>query len=93
DDRSIHLIIVDDGQGFDPEHAFSVDGNPHFGLKIIRERAEILGGRLEVHSAPGSGTRIDIFIPSTVGNIFNEDLKNLRDLGLLLVDNSPIYLD
>ncbi|MEI7849056.1 MAG: response regulator, partial [Chloroflexota bacterium] len=93
DDRSIHLIIVDDGQGFYPEHAFSMDGNPHFGLKIIRERAEILGGRLEVHSAPGSGTRIDIFIPSTVGNITSEDLKDLRDLGLLLVDNSPIYLD
>ena len=93
DDRSIHLIITDNGQGFDPQYVFSMDGNPHFGLKIIRERAEILGGRLEINSAPGSGTRIDIFIPSTVSNISNEELKDLRDLGLLLVDNSPIYLD
>lgn len=54
--------VADDGAGFDPElprrRRF-----PRFGLAIMRERAESIGGRLEVHSAPGEGTRVEVTLP------------------------------
>lgn len=55
--ESVRIIIEDEGQGFDPttEKAHS------FGLKIMRERVESVGGHLEIDSAPGQGTRIILF--------------------------------
>lgn len=50
----VHLSIQDDGQGFDPQSVPS----DRLGLVIMRERAEAVGAVLEIHSAPGSGTRI-----------------------------------
>ncbi len=50
----VRLAVSDDGQGFDPA---SVPPG-HIGLRIMRERAEALGARFEVESAPGEGTRI-----------------------------------
>jgi PAS domain S-box-containing protein len=54
--------IQDDGSGFDPE-ALSRDGEGRFGLQFMRERAEGLGGRLEVRSAPGEGARVEVLLP------------------------------
>ena len=47
--------ISDDGLGFDPG---SVAPGVHHGITGMRERAELLGGRLEVRSQPGSGTTV-----------------------------------
>lgn len=49
------LEIHDDGKGFDVE-----EGSPegHFGLAMMRERAQISGGSLEIASAPGEGSSI-----------------------------------
>ncbi len=58
--RSVQMTIQDDGAGFDPALAAS---EGHFGLKFMRERAEALGGRLEVESAPGKGTKVVVEIP------------------------------
>jgi signal transduction histidine kinase len=55
DNRSVELLIADDGRGFDPQ---SVDLYNQFGLQGIRERTEMLGGDLEVDSKPGFGTSI-----------------------------------
>jgi signal transduction histidine kinase len=49
------LTIADDGQGFDPK---TVEPESHFGLRGLYERAEMLGGHLEVDSRPGKGTTI-----------------------------------
>ncbi len=49
------LIIEDDGVGFDPEAAMK-DG--HLGLFGMRERAEMIDGKLIVESTPGAGTTI-----------------------------------
>ena len=57
---SVTLDVSDDGAGFDPTGAFP----GHLGLKSMRERAERLGGTLEIQSAPGEGTRIRVRIPS-----------------------------
>ena len=55
DDRAI-LEVSDDGVGFEP----SLRNGGGFGLTGMRERAERLGGILQVESAPGAGTRIRV---------------------------------
>lgn len=53
------LVIQDDGIGFDPEDIRL----GHFGLRLMRERCESVGGRFCVKSAPGQGTRIEVRLP------------------------------
>jgi len=53
------LTVEDDGQGFDLGH-ISSNGHNSFGLKIMRERAESIGGRLTLDTTPGSGTRLSV---------------------------------
>ena len=53
-----HLVIEDDGIGFDllgPLHGF--------GLTSMRERAEAAGGELSMHSEPNAGTRVEVLVP------------------------------
>ena len=57
EDRQVSLIVEDNGRGFDPQSAESGGG---MGLVSIRERAEKLGGSLEVVSAPGNGTTVSV---------------------------------
>jgi signal transduction histidine kinase len=52
----IDLLVQDDGQGFDPK----TEANGHFGLQGMRERAELLGGALDIRSAPGGGTTVQL---------------------------------
>lgn len=58
----IFLKIKDDGKGFSPkEHAKSNTKN--LGLSVMRERAKLAGGILQMKSAPGSGTQIRLSVP------------------------------
>jgi len=57
------VAIVDDGRGFDVAGVEGAKGM-RFGLLTMKERAESIGGRLEVTSAPGQGTRVMLWIPS-----------------------------
>ncbi len=51
------LVIEDDGVGFDPATVVSsMEGG--FGMKSMRERVEQIGGSIDVHTAPGQGTKI-----------------------------------
>ena len=52
---SVH--VEDDGVGFDPAAAAGV------GLAGLRDRAEEVGGAVDVHSAPGEGTRVTVRVP------------------------------
>lgn len=61
-DGRLHIEIEDDGKGFDPGSAGSPDRR-HFGLMGIRERVEILGGKVRFDTAPGQGTRIAFDVP------------------------------
>jgi len=56
---SLLLRISDSGVGFDPKQS-QLEG---LGLISMRERAAILRGELDIHAAPGSGTRIDVRVP------------------------------
>jgi PAS domain S-box-containing protein len=61
-DSYVRVRIRDDGRGFDPQQA-APDGSSHFGLRIMRERAEQIGGMLRVDSTPGEGTCVEVEIP------------------------------
>ncbi len=60
DDR-LRAVIEDDGCGFDPTEAGR--NQRQLGLYGMRERAELLGGTLEIETAPGGGTSLFIHIP------------------------------
>jgi two-component system, NarL family, sensor histidine kinase UhpB len=55
------LRVSDDGCGFRPSTA----GRARLGLSGMRERALLAGGRLEVFSAPGAGTTIELTMGAT----------------------------
>ena len=58
-DGELHLAVEDEGRGFDVAAAH----RDSLGLANMRERVRSVGGRLEVSSAPGRGTRIEVNAP------------------------------
>jgi signal transduction histidine kinase len=56
------LTVTDDGAGFDPE-----EGEPegHYGLTMMRERAQVAGGDFTIRSAPGEGTTVIADFPTS----------------------------
>jgi signal transduction histidine kinase len=64
DDREARLEISDDGPGFEvPKDWLALARAGHLGLVGMRERAEAIGGQLEITAAPGWGTRIRATVP------------------------------
>jgi two-component system sensor histidine kinase DegS len=57
----IRVSVDDNGKGFDPD---SIQQSSSLGLKLIRERTEMLGGTFEVDSAVGKGTRLLFAVPA-----------------------------
>ena len=57
--KQVRLAVEDDGRGFD---ASEEPGERH-GLVGMNERARMLGGRLEIRSSPGAGTRVEVTVP------------------------------
>jgi signal transduction histidine kinase len=58
-EERLALTISDDGAGFDPE---SVQTDRHYGLRGMRERAEMIGAILEVEGRPGHGTTVRLIV-------------------------------
>jgi signal transduction histidine kinase len=56
---AVAVVVEDDGRGFDPDEA-GADG---FGLVGMRERIELLGGRLRVESSEAAGTTLAVEVP------------------------------
>ncbi len=54
----IRLVISDDGTGFNVSPERGRKREPGWGLMIMRERIEALGGNLDIESSPGKGTRV-----------------------------------
>lgn len=61
----LEVEIGDNGQGFDPER---IPGSGSYGLKFMRERAEVMHGAFTVDSSPGNGTKIKVFLPYEIGS-------------------------
>jgi PAS domain S-box-containing protein len=62
----VRLVVADDGVGFEPDLRNELGGQPSWGLMIMSERAEAVGGRCSVESAPGHGTRVIAQAPRAV---------------------------
>jgi signal transduction histidine kinase len=60
-DTLLELNVEDDGIGFDVDGAVAQPKS--FGLKGMRERVALLGGRLEIRSSPGHGAAIAVHLP------------------------------
>jgi signal transduction histidine kinase len=60
-DTNVKVTVEDNGKGFDPG---ILEERGHMGIKVIRERAEKLGGFLDIDSGPGKGTRVTFQIPA-----------------------------
>jgi PAS domain S-box-containing protein len=59
-DESLDLEVCDDGVGFDPEN---IQFGGHYGLRFMRERVELLNGSLNIQSAAGAGTNLEVRVP------------------------------
>jgi signal transduction histidine kinase len=63
EDGTIVAVVQDDGAGFDPELRRPGSAGPRFGLAIMRERAEGVGGWMNLRSTPGEGTEVRVELP------------------------------
>ena len=62
-DGELELAVADNGQGFPIEQLPERLADGHIGLATQRVRVEAAGGRMDVVSAPGEGTRVVIHLP------------------------------
>ena len=61
---TLEVTIQDDGRGFDLQKVLaSYEQRGSFGLLNIEERAKLIGGIAELHSAPGAGTTVRVIVP------------------------------
>ncbi len=63
EDGIVRCLVIDNGTGFDVPAVLSRTGAESLGLIGIRERVEILKGKLQIQSAPGQGTQLCVTIP------------------------------
>jgi signal transduction histidine kinase len=56
---SFEAVIEDDGSGFNVDE---LSGHLHFGLQLMKERANSIGGELEIRSSLGSGTVVTLLV-------------------------------
>ena len=64
DDKGmVHIVVEDDGAGFDPNAEVGPD---HVGMRLMRERASRVGGRILLDSQPGNGTRLEAILPGGI---------------------------
>ncbi|WP_176215677.1 histidine kinase N-terminal 7TM domain-containing protein [Sporomusa malonica] len=68
-DNQVTVLIEDDGCGFDPANIPA--GKKHFGLQIMAERANEAGGRLQIESRPGAGTKL--IVQFNLGRVDNDE--------------------
>jgi signal transduction histidine kinase len=57
------LAIADDGRGFTPDEAQAARDDGHLGLRVLADMAKDAGGKLDIDSEPGRGTRVWLEVP------------------------------
>lgn len=75
-DAVISALITDNGRGFDLNRALGPESPERgFGIIGMQERVSLLGGKMDIQSSPGSGTRISIEAPYSKGRVENDKDK------------------
>jgi two-component system sensor histidine kinase DegS len=59
-DSAVRLSLDDNGKGFDTD---SLTKESNLGMKLVRDRVEMLGGKFDLDTAPGKGARVTLTIP------------------------------
>jgi signal transduction histidine kinase len=62
-EKSAHILVRDNGLGFDMDEVKNRIGRVSLGLAGMAERAALLGGTVEIHSRPNYGTEVEAVIP------------------------------
>jgi len=65
DERQLRLRVRDDGKGIDAKVLADQGREGHFGLRGMRERADLIGGQLTVWSALAAGTEVELSVPAS----------------------------
>jgi signal transduction histidine kinase len=63
DTRQLRVTVRDDGKGIDPQVLLTGGKEGHFGLSGMRERAELVGGKLTIRSSLDAGTEVEFSAP------------------------------
>ena len=75
-DKDVKLEVTDDGIGFRvPKSPTDFASSGHFGLLGMRERADLIGARLEVQSEAAGGTRLSVHLPVPISNPRKKESK------------------
>ncbi|MGM9491379.1 sensor histidine kinase [Ideonella sp. YS5] len=65
DPRQLRVTVRDDGKGIEADVLGKGEREGHFGLSGMRERAELVGGKVTVRSGPGRGTEVEFSAPGS----------------------------
>jgi signal transduction histidine kinase len=65
-ERQFRLRVRDDGRGIAPEVLDERGRAGHWGLAGMRERAELIGGQLEIWTQQESGTQVELSVPASL---------------------------
>jgi len=63
DGEEVRVSVADDGFGFDPQ---TLEENTGMGLKVIKERVEMVGGAFAINSQVGGGTQVVFQVPASL---------------------------
>ncbi len=69
EDNMICMTVIDKGKGFDPpplNGPMATEREEHIGLRGMRDRVALLGGKFSLTSSPGEGTRVLVKVPVNV---------------------------
>jgi signal transduction histidine kinase len=80
DDHWLIAAVIDDGPGFNPRAVRSESGR-HVGLGLLRERARLIGGALDVSSVPMKGTTLTLRLPRSASPTGQSSFGDLHDTG------------
>lgn len=62
--QGVRLLVTDDGSGFEPGSPVPRAGGSSLGVPGMAERAALVGAALTIHSAPGTGTTVEVRVPA-----------------------------
>jgi signal transduction histidine kinase len=89
DGGELRLVVADEGAGFVPAEQKVESDATGFGLFSLRERLELLGGRLHVEAVPGRGTRVSIVAPSRSSSSPGARLPGERAAAATVISAGP----